>query len=178
MHLRIICTGYLFSSSRVNHMWILKNSKELLETLSSRSQYVCNCIKNMISRPYIPPPHTPYKNLELKNWFSVVSQRRTENKCISNLLLVEISLTLLIAIQNMIINIPRTRSSSFEDECFNRQLIFQWVIILHLYLPICFYTLMTQTSFDKGVYRWCSVTEQFSIRWLSASHLFKWAWNK
>jgi len=24
------------------------------------------------------------------------------------------------------------------------------------------------------LYRWCSVTEQFSIRWLSASHLSKW----
>jgi hypothetical protein len=31
-----------FSRSGMNQMWILKNSKDLLETLSSRSQYVCN----------------------------------------------------------------------------------------------------------------------------------------
>jgi len=28
------------------------------------------------------------------------------------------------------------------------------------------------------LYRWCSVTEQFSNRWLSASHLYKRAWSK
>jgi hypothetical protein len=34
-----------FSRSGVNQMWILKSSKDLLETSISRSQYVCNSIK-------------------------------------------------------------------------------------------------------------------------------------
>ena len=34
-----------FSRNDVNQMWILKKSKDLLETLSSRSQYVCSKIK-------------------------------------------------------------------------------------------------------------------------------------
>ena len=28
-----------------------------------------------------------------------------------------------------------------------------------------------------GLYRWCSVTEQFSIRWISTSHLSKLTWS-
>ena len=43
----------------VNQMWILKNSKDLLETLSSRSQYVCNSIKTFdFSTLYITFSHT------------------------------------------------------------------------------------------------------------------------
>jgi hypothetical protein len=34
-----------FSRSVVNQIWIVKNSIDLIETLSSRSQYVCNSIK-------------------------------------------------------------------------------------------------------------------------------------
>jgi hypothetical protein len=33
-----------FSRSGVNQIWILKNSKDMLETLSSRYLYVCSCI--------------------------------------------------------------------------------------------------------------------------------------
>ena len=44
--------------------------------------------------------------------------------------------------------------SIFVEECFNRRLV------LHVW------------------YRSCSVAEQFSIPWLSASHLSKWAWSK
>jgi len=46
----------------------------------------------------------------LKKWFSVASQRGTENKCISILLLVVTSLILSKVIQNLITNINRTRS--------------------------------------------------------------------
>jgi hypothetical protein len=34
-----------FSRSGINQMWILKNLKDLLKTLSSRSQYLYNSIK-------------------------------------------------------------------------------------------------------------------------------------
>ena len=52
-----------FSRSGVNHMWILKHSKDLLETLSSRSQYVCNSIKTFdFSILYTTIPHTLLKS--------------------------------------------------------------------------------------------------------------------
>ena len=48
-----------FSRSDVNQMWILKNSKYLQETLSYRSQYVCNIIKTFdFSTLYTTIPHT------------------------------------------------------------------------------------------------------------------------
>ena len=43
----------------VNQMWILKNSKDLLETLSSRSQYVCNSIKTLIYQKIIMNRNLP-----------------------------------------------------------------------------------------------------------------------
>jgi len=43
-------------------MWILKNSKDLLETLSSRSQYVCNSNKTIDFSTYTTIPHTLLKS--------------------------------------------------------------------------------------------------------------------
>ena len=52
-----------FSRSGVNRLWILKNSKDLLETLSSRSQYVCNSIKTFdFSTIYTTILHTLLKS--------------------------------------------------------------------------------------------------------------------
>ena len=91
---------YLYSRSGVNQMWILKNSKDMLKTLNSRSQYVWSGIKTFdLSTLYTTIPH------KSNNWFSFVSPRRTDNKTNSILLLVETNLTLSKAIQNLIINI-------------------------------------------------------------------------
>merc|ERR1711860_20912 len=47
-----------FSRSGVTQMWILKNSKELIETLSSRSLSICNSIKTFdFSTLYTTIPH-------------------------------------------------------------------------------------------------------------------------
>ena len=52
-----------FSRSGVNQMWILTNPKDLLETLSFRSQYVCNSIKTFdFSTLYNTIPHTLLKS--------------------------------------------------------------------------------------------------------------------
>jgi len=81
-------------------MWILKNSKDLLETLSSRSQYVCNNIKTFdFSTLYTTIPHILLKSRIKKKWISVASLRRTETKGISIILLVETNLTLSKAIK-------------------------------------------------------------------------------
>jgi len=89
-----------FSRSGVNQMWILKNSKDLLETLSSRSQYVCNNIKTFdFSTLYTTIPHILLKSRIKKKWISVASLRRTETKGISIILLVETNLTLSKAIK-------------------------------------------------------------------------------
>jgi hypothetical protein len=45
-------------------MWIFKNSKNLLETLSSRSQYVCNSIKTFdFSTLYTTIPYAQQKSI-------------------------------------------------------------------------------------------------------------------
>ena len=115
---------------------------DLLETLSSRSQYVCNSIETFdFSTLYSTILHAQ----ELNNWSSVVYQRRTENKRISILLLVEECLTLSIAIQNLIIIINNTRTfqswwttylSCLGVECFNKRLAIQWVRNMLHYSPI------------------------------------------
>jgi len=46
----------------------------------------------------------------------------------------------------------KVNANSLVDECFNRQLVFQWVRIVLRYSPICFYMLMRQSSF-KGFSR-------------------------
>ena len=49
-----------FSRSVVNQIWIVKNSIDLIETLSSRSQYVCNSIKTFdLSTLYNTIPKVP-----------------------------------------------------------------------------------------------------------------------
>ena len=52
-----------FSRSVVNQIWILKNSKDLLDTLFSRSPYVCNSFKTFdFSTLHIKIPHAQLKS--------------------------------------------------------------------------------------------------------------------
>jgi hypothetical protein len=78
-------------------------------------------LEHVTSRPYIAPFHMRYKNLELKNVFSVVSHGRTENTLNSILLFVETNLTLPKANNNLIININRWDHSNVRF--FNWQTI-------------------------------------------------------
>ena len=82
----------------------------MLEALKYKSQYVCNNINKIFLYLIYPHSTNPTKNVELRNLFSVASLRRTKIKGISILSLVEINLTLSKVIQNLIININRTRS--------------------------------------------------------------------
>ena len=45
----------VYSRSGINHMWILKNSKDLLDNLKSRSFSQVSSIKILIFQLYIPP---------------------------------------------------------------------------------------------------------------------------
>ena len=45
----------VYSRSDINHMWILKNSKDLLDNLKSRSFSQVSSIKTLIFQLYIPP---------------------------------------------------------------------------------------------------------------------------
>ena len=145
-------------------MWILKNSKDLLEILSSRSHYVCNSIKAFdFSTLYTTIPHTLLKsrNKELiqrcfskKNgeqryqylvigrdkWCFVNSHSKANNKYKQD----EIIQMLDILIDNIFI--------LFVGRGFNQRLVFRWVRIVLRYSPICFYMLMRQISF-KGFSR-------------------------
>ena len=116
-------------------------------------------LAHLIYLPYIHLPHAQL-NLDIKNQFSIVSPRRMENKGISILLMVDISLILSKAIQHLIINIDRTRSFkwqivlsttslSFSDKCSNKRSLFRQVQIVLHYSVIYFSTLMRQTTF-KG----------------------------
>ena len=48
-----------YSRSGINHMWILKNSKDLLDNLKSRSFSQVSSIKLLIFQLYIPPYRMP-----------------------------------------------------------------------------------------------------------------------
>jgi hypothetical protein len=107
-----------FSRSGVNHMWILKHSKDLLETLSSRSQYVCNSIKT------------------LDHLYDLV---------------------FLIFIARFWMAFDKVWFVSTNNK-----------ILIHLFSVLLWEVTLNQ-------FLWCSVTEPFSFRWLSTSHLSKWA---
>ena len=94
---------------RYIQFWILQTWKDWLDSLILDFSMLVKASKRLISLLYIPPSHTRYNNLELKNWFSVASHRRTENKDISIFLLIQTNLTLSKAIQNLIISINKTR---------------------------------------------------------------------
>ena len=47
----------IYSHSGINQMWILKNSKELLDNLQSHSLTSIHSIKHMIFRPFTLPFH-------------------------------------------------------------------------------------------------------------------------
>jgi hypothetical protein len=109
----------------------------------------------VISRPYIAPFHIRNTNLELKNLFSVVSHRRTENTFNSILLFVEIHFILSKANKNIIININRWDHSNVRF--FNRKILVQFgglvfqqtigipmgrncaLLLVDLFLPTCFW---------------------------------------
>jgi hypothetical protein len=99
-----------FSRSGVNQMWILKKLKRLAGDSESRSQHSCSINKLLdFWTLYTIIPHT-LLDLELNNSLSGASQRTTDNKCVSNLLLIVTNLTLLKAISNLIINKNKTGS--------------------------------------------------------------------
>jgi hypothetical protein len=90
-------------------------------------------LKHLISRPYIPPSHIRYLNLNLKNWFTIVSQRRTENKGISILLLVDTNIT------NNLITILTCRPSLAMQ-------IIQWQNSRYILIRTCVLPSKLQTS--------------------------------
>ena len=47
----------IYSHSGINQMWILKNSKELLDNLQSHSLTSIHSIKHTIFRPFTPLSH-------------------------------------------------------------------------------------------------------------------------
>ena len=72
-HMRDLQTIYMRG---VNQMLILNNSKDLLETLSSRSQYVCNIIKTF----YFSTLYTTFPHMLLKFRIRELIQRCLSKK--------------------------------------------------------------------------------------------------
>lgn len=99
-----------FSRSGVYQMWILnKTAKDLMETLSSRPQYVYSSMKTFILyilKTTIPPTLLRPRIKEFDSALLFKEEWRTN----VSVYLLETSLTLPKAIQNLIINITRTRS--------------------------------------------------------------------
>lgn len=150
----------------------------------------------MISLHYIKPILHAQLNLDLNNWFNLVSHIRTDIKGINFLLLVEISLafskvtrmycfvykqydfiqTWIFFILNIFVGVSWTSVSRF-------------ILIVHHFSLISFYAIIRQTWLFKkktkkmpvipaSLYKCSFVSEQFSIRWISGSHLSTWAWSK
>jgi hypothetical protein len=105
-------------------------------------------LEHVISRPYIAPFHIHYKNLQLKNVFSVASHRRTEKKFNSILLFVETNLTLSKVNKNIISNINRWDHSNVRF--FNRQHI----------CPVWWTGFSTNDWYSNG-YELCSTSRRF-----------------
>ena len=115
-----------FSRGSIYQMCVIKNSNDLLKTLFSRSQCVCNRIKTFdFSILYTTIPRTQLKSriqeyysytslfsilLWERTLFKIWCSRRMENNGTSILLFLEISLILSKSTQNLILNINRTRS--------------------------------------------------------------------
>ena len=73
---------------------------------------------------------------------------------------------------------------------FSKQLAYRWILTVHCYLPICFYTHMRWSSpsrqetpritiqFHLQIYRWCIVSEKHKICRVFGIHLSTWTWIK
>jgi len=149
---------FLIYRSSVNQMWILSSSKDLVETLSSRSQYVCSSIKMFdFTTLYTTILITllKYRNKEFihrcfskKNgdqWYqySIIGRYKSyfvKSHSNSNN---EYKQDEIIQILHCLTD---TIFVMFGGWVF--QLVFQWVRIVLRYSPICFYMLMKQTSFN------------------------------
>ena len=133
-----------FSGIGGNQIWILKISKDSLDPLRSRSQCVCSNMKIFdFSTLYTTIPHT-----QLKYRIKELIQRcflKKNGEQMYDYLVASWKAT-----QSLIIHISRTRSfkcliflsttylSCLVNECFNRRLVFHWMLIVLHYLPIGF----------------------------------------
>ena len=73
----------VYSRSGINHMWILKNSKDLLDNLKSRSFSQVSSIKTFdFSTLYTTLPHDKLKTRLKETIHKVFSHRNNGSKCL------------------------------------------------------------------------------------------------
>ena len=131
--------------SGVNKMWILKNSEDLLETLSSRSQCVCNSITTFdFSTLYTTIPHTVQNSRNKELIQRCFSQKNGEYMYQYFVIGGD-----KFYFQNLITNIYRTRS-------------FKYIISFRTHIYPVWWTSVCK---KRSVFQWyelCSTTRRFA----------------
>ena len=108
----------------VNQMWILKNSKDLLEYIQSKSLSSCNSIKTFyFSTLYTTIPHSKLKD-KLRELVQLCFIKKNDQR---------FRLT--------------TYLLSLVDVFFNRQSAYQWAQTVLLFSPTCSFIRMRQNSY-------------------------------
>jgi hypothetical protein len=147
-----------YSRGGVNQMWILKNSKDLLEYIQSRSLSSCNSIKTFdFSTLYTTIPHSKLKD-KLRELVQLCFMKKNGQRRYKNLVLgrdILFCKTPLILPKSSLRLISSTCSSFWlttywlclVDVFFNRQSAYLWVQTVLLFSPTCSFIRMRQTSY-------------------------------
>jgi hypothetical protein len=147
-----------YSRGGVNQMWILKNSKDLLEYIQSSSLSSCNSIKRFdFSTLYTTIPHSKLKDKlrELVQLCFIKKNGQRRYKCLvlgrdrsyfvkHHSDSTKKSLKLMSSTCSSFL--LTTYSLCLVDVFFNRQSAYQWVQTVLLFTPICSFIRMRQTS--------------------------------
>ena len=148
--------------SGVNQMWILKNSKELLENLKAQSLHSVNSIKSFdFSTLYTTIPHDKLKS-KLKAIINQCFFHKNGNRRFQYVVIgykdtyfirdhsdapqkysdADVIKMLEYLIDNILVEF-----GSSAVGYFNKQSAYRWVLIVHRYLPTCFYTRMKRSLY-------------------------------
>ena len=147
----------VYAKSGVNQMWILKNSKELLENLKAQSLHSVNGIKSFdFSTLYTTIPHDKLKSRlkEIINqcFFHKNGNRRLQYVVIgykdtyfvrdqSDATQKYSDADVIKMLEYLIVNI----FVEFGGRIFQQTSAYRWVLNVHRYLPTCFYTRMRRS---------------------------------
>ena len=142
-----------YARSGVNQMWILKNSKELLENLKAQSLHSVNSIKSFdFCTLYTTIPHDKLKSKlkEIINqcFFHKNGNRRFHKDTYfirdhSDAPQKYSDADVIKMLEYLIDNILW----SSADGYFSKQSAYRWVLTVHRYLPTCFYTRMRRSLY-------------------------------
>ena len=137
------CCETVYSRGGINHMWILKNSKDLLDNLKSRSFSQVSSIKTFnFSTLYTTLPHDKLKTDLKETIHKYFSHRNYGSKCVvlgynstyfSNKIQKGKTCYSEEQVISMLEFLIDNILSPLEGHCFNRSSAYQWVRLVPLF---------------------------------------------